>query len=172
MLVLLLSSLYSFLKVSSSPSIFDIFSLSELLRLLSSCNKKTDYLNLFLAILKLPVEFFLFLLVFLQLLLLVILENLQLLLQLHNQTPYPDMLADFSLQFLQTGLIIFTIIASNDATPIYSFLAAFLIIDQVFDNVLQEIGLICYLGHIFWDLDIDAVVLEQLAGFVEDGSNE
>lgn len=172
MLVLLLSSLYSFLKVSSSPSIFDIFSLSELLRLLSSCNKKTDYLNLFLAILKLPVEFFLFLLVFLQLLLLVILENLQLLLQLHNQTPYPDMLADFSLQFLQTGLIIFAIIASNDATPIYSFLAAFLIIDQVFDNVLQEIGLICYLGHIFWDLDIDVVVLEQLAGFIEDGSDE
>lgn len=82
------------------------------------------------------------------------------------------MLADFSLQFLQTGLIIFTIIASNDATPIYSFLAAFLIIDQVFDNVLQEIGLICYLGHIFWDLDIDVVVLEQLAGFIEDGSDE
>ena len=151
-LVFLLSSLHYFLRVSSSPSIFDIFSLRELLSILSSCNKNDDYLNLFLAVLKLPVEFFLFLLVFLQLLLLVILENLQLLFQLRYQIPYPYVLADLSLQFLQTSLIIFAIITGNDPTPIYSFLAVFLIIDEMFDNVLQEIGLICYLSHIFRDL--------------------
>lgn len=168
----LLSSLFYFLKVSSSPSIFDIFSLSELLRIFSSCNKKYDYLNLFLAILKLPVEFFLFLLILLQFFLLVILENLQLLLQLRNQISYPYVLADLSLQFLQAGLIIFAIITGNDPTPIYFFLAAFLIIDKMLDNVLQEIGLICYLGHIFRDFYVDIVVLEELAGFIEDSSDE